>query len=313
MIKERTRRRIDFKKNARAVVRGHYFVLVMLCLVAVFFGAEFKYVSSHSNDTYNLLTGRDPEGTGILLLIDDQSILETALDKLGVDTTSIKESRLAEDREDVRKSGSQELKKIKGGTRGFLSAVLKHIASADIIDTMIDAGVSVFHSETIAMALLIIAGLIVYLFIWAFLKNVYIAILRRMFLEARIYKEVPFPHVLFFRAVNRWVAASLSMVLVSVYKLLWWLTIVGGVIKHYSCLLVPYIIAENPDIRGDEAIRLSQRMMNGRKMEAFWLDCSFIGWPLGRTIQDCGFCRVLRTFPERSQDCRNRRFRIPER
>ena len=43
-------------------------------------------------------------------------------------------------------------------------------------------------------------------------------------------------------------------------------------------MLAPYIIAENPDIDGSEAIRLSQRMMDGRKMEAFMLDLSFIGW-----------------------------------
>ena len=68
------------------------------------------------------------------------------------------------------------------------------------------------------------------------------------------------------------------MVRLSVYKLLWWVTIAGGIIKHYSYMLVPYIIAENPGIDGKEAIRLSQRMMDGRKMEAFWIDCSFIGW-----------------------------------
>ena len=260
------------------MVRRHYLVLMMLCLVSIYFGAEFGYVTSQTNDTYNLLTGRNLRGTDIAILIDGDSILETALDRMGIDTSAMKESRLAEEREEIRKSGSQDLDKIKGGSRGFLSRLFKYFASGDVIDMLIDAGVSVFHSETIAMSILIIAGLLVTLFIWAFLKNVYIAILRRMFLEARCYKTVPFSHVLFFRAVNRWKKASLSMVRVSVYKLLWWLTFVGGVIKHYSYLLVPYIIAENPDIDGREAIRLSRRMMDGRKMEAFLLDCSFIGW-----------------------------------
>lgn len=68
------------------------------------------------------------------------------------------------------------------------------------------------------------------------------------------------------------------MVRLSAYKLLWWITVIGGVIKHYSYMLAPYIIAENPDIDGREAISLSRRMMDGRKMEAFLLDCSFIGW-----------------------------------
>ena len=278
MKKEESQKRRLFKKNAREVVKHHYFVLMMLCLVAIYFGSEFRYVTSQTNDTYSVLTGREIEGTDLAFMIDDNSVLETALEKIGVDTSAMKESRLAKEREEIRKSGSQDLKRIKGGSRGFLSRVVRYFASGELIDTLMDAGVSIFHSETIAMAILIIAGLLVTLFIWAFLKNVYIAILRRMFLEARSYKTVPFSHVLFFRAVDRWKKASLSMVRLSVYKLLWWATIVGGVIKRYSYMLVPYIIAENPDIDGKEAIRLSQRMMDGRKMEAFRLDLSFIGW-----------------------------------
>ena len=253
-------------------------MLVLLCLVAVYFGAEFGYVTSQTNDTYSILTGRNIEGTEFAVTIDGSPILETALEKMGIDTSAIKESRLAEEREEIRQSGSQDLIKIRGGSRGFLSRVVKYFASGDVIDLLINAGVSVFHSETVAMAVLIIAGLLATLFIWAFLKNVYIAILRRMFLEARTYRTVPFSHVLFFRAVDRWKKASLSMVRLSVYKLLWWITVIGGVIKHYSYMLTPYIIAENPDIDGKEAIRLSRRMMDGRKMEAFLLDCSFIGW-----------------------------------
>lgn len=278
MNKEKSQKRRLFKQNARKVLKHHYFMLVMLCLVAIYFGTEYGYVTSQTNDTYNILTGRDPEGTGFVVMIDDNSILETVLEKMGIDTSAVKESRLAEEREEIRKSGSQDLIKIRGGSRGFLSRVVKYFASGVVIDTLINAGVSVFHSKTIAMAFLIIAGMLVTLFIWAFLKNVYIAILRRMFLEARSYKTLPFSHVLFFRAVDRWKKASLSMVRLSVYKLLWWFTVVGGIIKHYSYMLVPYIIAENPDIDSKEAIRLSQRMMDGRKMEAFWLECSFIGW-----------------------------------
>ena len=280
MNKELITKRRLFKKNARSVVKHHYFVLVMLCLVSIYFGTEYRYVTSQTNDTYDLLTGRNIRDTELSVLIDDNSILETVLEKVGIDTTAIKESRLAEERDEIRKSGSQDLRRIKGGSRGFLSRVVRYFASGEIIDTLIDAGMSIFHSETIAMGLLIIAGLLVTLFIWAFLKNVYIAILRRIFLEARTYKKVPFSHVLFFRAVERWKKASLSMVRVSVYKLLWWFTVIGGVIKHYSYMLVPYIIAENPDIDSKEAIRLSQRMMDGRKMEAFRLDLSFIGWHL---------------------------------
>ena len=54
----------------------------------------------------------------------------------------------------------------------------------------------------------------------------------------------------------------------------------GGIIKHYSYFMVPYIVAENPDIRPREAITLSRQMMNGHKWECFLLDLSFLGWAI---------------------------------
>ena len=58
------------------------------------------------------------------------------------------------------------------------------------------------------------------------------------------------------------------------------LLIIPGIIKAYAYRMVPYILAENPDISAKEALALSQEMMDGNKMEAFKLDLSFIGWIL---------------------------------
>lgn len=41
------------------------------------------------------------------------------------------------------------------------------------------------------------------------------------------------------------------------FQFLWYFTIIGGVIKHYSYALVPYIVAENPDLNWREVIGLS--------------------------------------------------------
>ena len=64
----------------------------------------------------------------------------------------------------------------------------------------------------------------------------------------------------------------------TVYKDLWNLTIIGGVIKKYSYRLVPFIVAENPKIKPNDAITLSRDLMNGHKFELFVLHLSFIGW-----------------------------------
>ena len=56
------------------------------------------------------------------------------------------------------------------------------------------------------------------------------------------------------------------------------LFIVPGVILAYSYRMAPYILAENPDVDGMEALRRSKQMMNGHKWNTFLLDLSFFGW-----------------------------------
>lgn len=65
------------------------------------------------------------------------------------------------------------------------------------------------------------------------------------------------------------------------YIFLWsLLLIVPGIVKSYEYRMIPYILAENPDIDHREAFRLSRAMMDGQKWNAFIFDLSFIGWEL---------------------------------
>ncbi len=75
--------------------------------------------------------------------------------------------------------------------------------------------------------------------------------------------------------------AVLVMFLRDLFIFLWTLLlIVPGIIKAYSYRMVPYILAENPEMNYKEALDLSSKMMYGNKMNSFVLDLSFIGWML---------------------------------
>ena len=72
-----------------------------------------------------------------------------------------------------------------------------------------------------------------------------------------------------------------SMLGTQMITLLWTLLlIVPGIYKAYCWRLVPFIIADNPEISGKEARAKSNAMMNGSKWASFVLDLSFIGWKL---------------------------------
>lgn len=65
----------------------------------------------------------------------------------------------------------------------------------------------------------------------------------------------------------------------SLYTFLWsLLLIIPGIIKGLEYRMIPYILAENPDISKEEAFALSRNMMEGEKWNAFVLDLSFLGW-----------------------------------
>ena len=57
-----------------------------------------------------------------------------------------------------------------------------------------------------------------------------------------------------------------TMFFMNLWILLWMLLfIVPGIIKSYSYRLVPYILAENPDIDTNEALMRSEQLMRGNK------------------------------------------------
>lgn len=64
-----------------------------------------------------------------------------------------------------------------------------------------------------------------------------------------------------------------------VFVFLWTLLlIIPGIIKSFSYSMTFYILADNPDLKPQEAIEKSQEMMYGHKWRLFMLYLSFIGW-----------------------------------
>lgn len=63
------------------------------------------------------------------------------------------------------------------------------------------------------------------------------------------------------------------------YTMLWLLLfIIPGIVKIYEYRMIPYLLADNPDMSKQEAFSMSKSMMKGNKWRAFVLDLSFILW-----------------------------------
>lgn len=69
------------------------------------------------------------------------------------------------------------------------------------------------------------------------------------------------------------------MFMQTLFTVLWSLLfIIPGIVKGYEYMMIPYLLAENPDMNREEAFAKSKAMMDGNKWNAFVLDLSFLGW-----------------------------------
>lgn len=122
-----------------------------------------------------------------------------------------------------------------------------------------------------------LCGVFLLFLIKIFIQDVIWIGYKRYFLEQRRYntssKKILFPF-----QVKRVINVAKIIFIKNIYQLFWYLTIVGGFIKHYEYYMIPYVLAENPNIKVKEAFRLSKEMTDGYKYEMFKLDLSFIGW-----------------------------------
>ena len=66
-------------------------------------------------------------------------------------------------------------------------------------------------------------------------------------------------------------------VLIFLWSLLF---VIPGIVAQYRYAMAPFIMAENPELSADQAIKLSKEMMKGNKWQLCCLDLSFIGWKI---------------------------------
>lgn len=248
------RSRKELKKNGKENLKKHYLIFLLLCLIAAFIGSEF--VNSLSI-------------TEIKIAVDNTQVLPNSFKRTVAGTVQKVENI---------SSKLKNQKKLFASSRGVFASVINAADSGSLYLTIVYGIRSIAGTSSCVIVISIILSFLLYFLFWVLVVNTYRVILRRMFLEGRIYEKISFKNCLFLLRTQKWHKASLTMLKTSIYEILWTFTIVGGVIKRYSYFLVPYIVAENPNIKSKDAINLSRTMMNGHKFECFILELSFIGW-----------------------------------
>ncbi len=102
-------------------------------------------------------------------------------------------------------------------------------------------------------------------------SNLFLKIYRRETFEVKELLEV-LPE--FFRAMK-------AFLLIVFYVIAWSiLLIVPGIVEALSLSMTFFIMAEEPEITPEAAVKKSRELMKGNKKDLFYLTLSFIGWIL---------------------------------
>lgn len=272
-------KRRELKKAALKNLKKHYWLLICVCLIAAILGTEFNYTLRFLSLPSQVAKVMEGEETDI-------SVTPATATYFGMDQVY---QALLDDQEDAYKQEVQENQADKdvqigqlqiGHENGVLASAVDMVSNGMIYMVIFDAFKSLTGSRDLGLIFFMLAALLVFAFVYIFIVTVYNVVMARIFLEVRVYDNVPIGRFAYLLRVKRWIKVSFAMFRKSLYMFLWDLTIVGGIIKAFSYFCVPFILAENPDCSGKDAILLSRKMMNGHKWECFVFELTFLLWDL---------------------------------
>lgn len=164
-------------------------------------------------------------------------------------------------------------------TNGILSSLFNSITgTGSVIIGILNILNQFIFRNSIPTLITVNISLFLYIFLFIFLYNIIIVGRSRYFLELQQKKDTQISKIFYVYNIKKVVNVALIMMIKFIKSLLWDLTIIGGLIKHYEYSVIPYLLAENPNMEIKEYFMLAKKMTYGKKMDLFKIDLSLLGW-----------------------------------
>ena len=262
-------KRKNFKDKAKKTVKNNYWTAVVLCFVITILTGEYG----------NSITGIWQSGDSVLpdyVITQNQYLIENEISKDNIAEIQEKQERIEEITENLTENQLKMVNTITSNLNSLTKSQKYIYKIWDAIELFI------MNQNLLGIAYVLIA-IIAILYIILLAEPLLVAE-RRYFIIASekentkmgVMKEI-------FKRKN-WSNVAVIMFFKSFYNFLWYLTIIGGIIKTYEYRMIPYLLAENPDMNKKEAFARSKQMMKGNKWKTFILDLSFILWEILSTV-----------------------------
>ena len=252
----------EIYKTAFKNLKVHYFLNVVIVFIV---GLILKDGYQYTTDLTAFTPETTPDSAIELIREDKKTNFEIILDILGG------KGLFGIDTENLAETTAQKY------TMGYFSVIVNEITSSGSFGLGLMNGLNkiIFDGE-ISESVIIFIMMILTAFFWVFFKNIILVGRCRYFLEKRLYPDTNPDRLLFVYRTENLSNVTKVMLLRSIKQFLWSLTVIGGVIKYYEYLAVPYILAENPQMTAKEAFSLSKNIMKGDKRYGFLIDLSLL-------------------------------------
>lgn len=277
--------RKTLKTKAKVSVRHNRWKMIMLCLLMMFLTSQYAGTMSQITvkpvQVEEAANQTTPDTTEVA---EEENVDPDVVQDNAIGESKSPVDIFMETLEGAAESGDSAVYEFLGQyhpDRGALAPIFNSVVSSgSILFGFLNAFNTFVFKGSIGGGIIVLVGAVIAFLLWYFVQNVLKVGEKRYFMEARTYYGSNIGRVLMPYHVKRAGKVAGAMFRTALYQTLWNLTIIGGFIKTYSYFLVPYIVAENPEIDGKTAIKMSRQMMNGYKWKTFVLDVSFILWNL---------------------------------
>ena len=122
-----------------------------------------------------------------------------------------------------------------------------------------------------------------YLWLWSLLSWIPAAIFIGLFIVSMMFEGTALEAVL--------IIVGVLILLVGMIA-----AMIPWIMKTYEYWMIPYILADNPNMSTKEAFALTKKMMTGHKWECFVLNLSFFGWVF-LSLCTCGILSIFYVEP----------------
>ena len=246
--------RKELKEKAKKVIKNNYWTAIIVCFILMMFTGEFGTVTVGTREYNDSI---------------DPNYIEN---KITVTINPEEKDEIIQEKYKLNNIPEQVL--------NIINANLNNITKSEKYVFKIWDAVKLFYMEIPQIGILLCIGAVLACAFIILISEPLTVGGKKYFLKAREKKDTKVSVILDVYKNKNWLHVAGIMFLKNLYNLLWFLTIIGGIIKAYEYRMIPYILAQNPKVTKKEAFKLSKQMMKGNKWKTFVLDISFFLWYL---------------------------------